>query len=264
MNDNSNEPKLWHLTLTSEGRMALFPDDKSIRKALLKLVKVASDFLVSFCLVDEHIHLVLKCPRDNVGIISRAIQLALSPIGSCHFNSGHITAVTDRTHLERLISYCVIQPVKHGLAGHPALYGGSCFLDLIGARCIGALGQPLSSLLPRFDSVKLYPDVSLPPGRLMPLSDEHIKNVGVSGVAEAVGAVLAAAPGLNGNSEESVKGRRVAVILALRAGITSGQISDEMKITKRSINRLKSLTMSERVMEAVRIRLALEKLVGAF
>jgi hypothetical protein len=46
------------------------------------------------------------------------------------------------------VTYLLKQPVKHGLDVHPALWTGSCFLDLIGARLIpGFSTAPLRAAL---------------------------------------------------------------------------------------------------------------------
>lgn len=258
---NHREIGLWHLILTSEGRITLFTNEEKLRQAVLKLGKTAASHLISFCVVDDHIHLVLYCSRQCVGRLSQALQIALSPIGSSKFSPGYIVPVKKRTHLNRLILYTVNQPQRHGLKEHPALYSGSCFLDLAGARFIGVLGCPITSVLPRFNMADLYSELNLRIHTLTPADDGQVKDAGLGAIIRAAGAVFAAAPALTDQSEQTVKAHRVAVRLARSVGFTASQISCHLQRSTRSIFRVNHQQIPEEALTAVRRRLALEKLV---
>jgi hypothetical protein len=61
-----------------------------------------------------------------------------------------VKPVEDRDHYERLVRYLLVQPSKHELPVHPALWEGPCFLDPVGARLIDGFDrQRLVQVLPR-------------------------------------------------------------------------------------------------------------------
>ena len=121
------------------------------------IARIAGEATVLFCIVDDHVHIVLACDRARAGLISRSLSMALAPLArGIALASARIKPVEGRRHLETLGEYVTLNPRKHGVAA-PALWSGSCFQDLVGARVLpGFTPRLLASLLPRFRMRTLY------------------------------------------------------------------------------------------------------------
>ena len=72
----------WHLTVASDGRTPLFPDEARRRAAVRTLARVAGQELVLFSVVDDHVHLVVTCDRSRVGWLGRAVVLGLRTVAA--------------------------------------------------------------------------------------------------------------------------------------------------------------------------------------
>ena len=82
-------------------------------------------------------------------------------------------------------------------------------------------------------------------------------------VADAGAVAVAAAPGLSGNGAQEVLARRAATTVALEAGIPSSEIRFTFGVTRAAIHRWTMEPVDDRILRAVRIRLALEMRVAA-
>ena len=67
--------QLWHLTYSSRTRHALFPSEQLRRAALRRLLQVVAAEVVLFCLVDDHLHLVLCCDEARAALLGRSVRL---------------------------------------------------------------------------------------------------------------------------------------------------------------------------------------------
>ncbi len=93
----------YHLTYASDGRQALLPDEALRRRALHALARTVGDRVVLFCIVDDHIHVVLLCEAQPVGLLSRALPLALRPLAGPNLAPAFVRPVGGRGHLEWLV-----------------------------------------------------------------------------------------------------------------------------------------------------------------
>lgn len=132
---------LHHLVMASAGRMTLFDDEPMRRRALYGLHAITRRAWVLFSLVDDHVHLVLQGARNEVGQLAQRISVKLRYLTGRPLQRSHIVPVERRQHLGNLLPYLLRQAPHHGLDVHPALFGGSCFLDLVGARSLGLVGR---------------------------------------------------------------------------------------------------------------------------
>lgn len=255
---------LWHLTLESRGRQNLFPSETELCAAVRALVAVAGSESLLFCIVDDHVHVAVWCERSRAGRLVQAIGTTLRPLATVPVKRlADITPVENRRHLERLVSYVLTQPSHHNLPVHPALWTGSCFPDLIGARALGGLGRPLSRFLPRFRLTEAMAHVGLEPRLLAPATDATIRIAGAGRLATAVRAALALPPGAGGKGKEFVQARAVAAALAAAAGIASSETAAALGATMRCVQRhAQSSQHDPAVLQAVRLRLALEDAVA--
>ncbi len=248
----------WHLTFASDGRAALFPGEAPRRLVVQTLARVAGDQLLLFCIVDDHVHVVLLCSDDRVGRLARALLLALRPLAGPVLEPAHVRAVEGRGHLQWLVRYCLRQPIKHRLGVHPALWSGSCFSDLVGARVVEGLAPPLREALPRLRQRDLFDAVGLARERLEPLDDDALRAVPATDLVDAAAFAVAAPPGLADNRPATVAARRAACQLGQLAGYTSPQLARALAVQTNAVSRLRRAPVDDRIHRAVRLLLALQ------
>jgi hypothetical protein len=257
----------WHLTFASEERHPLFPGVASQRAAIQRATDVAPEIFL-FCFVDDHAHFVVMADAARVGRIAAGLLLALRPLAAVEVLPAHVRPVRTRSHLEWLAhNYILAQPSKHGLVGPAALHEGSCFLDLVEARVLPGMGpkfaKRLIQAMPRYRMRRAYEAVGLDPEPLKPAPNDLIRHLGMARVADAGAVAVAAAPGLAGNGAQEVLARRAATKVALAAGIAPAECRFAFEVTRSAIHRWASEPVDERVVTAIRIRLALEVRVAA-
>jgi hypothetical protein len=253
--------KPWHVVLASIGRHALFPSESRLRRAVRALARVAGDSLVSFCLVDEHVHLVVLASRPAAGRLARAVALALRPHATGRTAPAYIRPVENRRHLETLVPYVLRQSERHGLPGHPALWTGSSFLDLSGARVLPGLRLRLRNVLPRWPLRRILAAVAIPSETLGPPSFGDIRDAGLESLVTRAAAAVAAPGGLDSTERLVVEARVAVVRLALDAGFPRPDVAAALRAHARTVRRLAGRAVDERVLLAVRRRIALERLV---
>ncbi len=179
----------WHLTLASRGRNTLFVDPAALVRGVRTLARVAGEHLLLFAIVDDHVHLVLHCGRVQAAHTASAVSRALQAAGGPPLSPVFIRAVDGRRHLETLVSYCVRQPAKHGLPGHPATYAGSCAADLLGLRVLPGFDPArIASALPRCDVRALAASASGVP--LAALAPSLASDEALAAALPAAGALL--------------------------------------------------------------------------
>lgn len=247
---------LSHLTWSARGRLALFPREELRRAALRSLSRVAGAQVLLFGLADDHLHVVVEGPP---GPLARAVLLALRPRAASVLDPAHVRPVEDRSHLGWLVGSLLGQPDKHGLPVHPALWTGSCFPDLVGARRLfpGMAGR-LAAQLPRYRLRQAYQDLGLSTAPLQPADDDAARAAGSSRILAAAGAALAAGPDLSGKAAERVLARKAAAIVAAQCGIHPTEVAWAMGQPLRSARRLADDAVDPALLQAVRLRLALE------
>jgi hypothetical protein len=254
----------WHLTFSADSRFPPFPSESRRRLAIRKLVQVAGNEMVLFCVVDEHIHLVVCCSRQRAGLIGRSVLRALNPISDVPLELGDLREVQGRSHLERLVRYHLRQVLHHDVPGaDPALWSGSCFQDMVNARVIEGLQLRLWEALPRLRLRVAYQHVGLPQKPIEPLDDAGVRAAGATRIVSATSAALAANERLDGDGAAEVLGRKAAVQLTRVTGMQMGEIAWALDVTTRAVRRLLEPDVAEPITRAVRIRLALEDMVQA-
>ncbi len=253
----------WQLTFSSGGRQPLFPTEATRRAAIRTLLRVTGDALVLFSIVDDHVHVVLFCPRPLAGRRAQALHRALAPVASAPLRPAHISAVEDRSHLRWLVTYLLRQPVKHQLGEHPALWTGGCFADLVGARLPGTLATSLRLALPRFRLRTAYGAVGLPPVPIEALDDRALASCGLGRIVSATAAALCLDPALSGSGAAIVDARRAVVAASTVARFPAGHVAETLGISPRTVRRYRQEGADAGALRAVRMRLALEDVVRA-
>jgi hypothetical protein len=240
----------------------LFPDEDRRRAAVRKLVQVAGKEIVLFCIADQQLRAVVLCQSDRrAGLIGRSILRATRSLAAALLGSPDIEPVESRAHLERLVRHHLEQMVRRDVVApnaDPALWSGSCFQDMVGARVIEGLELQTARMLPRFRLQRAYEHVGLPPVLLTPLDDHRVRAVGTVRIIAAAAAAVAAPARLENRSATTVLARRAAVQTASSVGIPTTELAWALRTTLQTVRRLKIPPVDERVLRAVRMRLALE------
>jgi hypothetical protein len=259
---------LWHLTIASDGRRALFPAEEGRRAAVRVLARVVGPAALLFCVVDDHLHLVVGWERLRVGWLGRALVLGLRPFAAAPVEGARVRPVESRAHLESLVGYVLSQTGHHGLAEHPALWTGSCFQDLVGARWLPPLEvrARLTAQLPRLSPSALFAAAGMPSGSarsFAPSDDAALRVGGASRLVAAAAAALALPPSLAGKGAALVLARRAVAQLGIGCGLASGDLGLALGVTPRAVRRLLAAPAPDALLGAVRRRHALvEALAG--
>lgn len=256
---------LWHITFACRGRHTLFADECLRRQAVGRLLQVTGSELVLFSLVDDHLHLVLRCTRAVAGVKARGVLHALRSLGAKTLEHRDTRAVEGRAHMQRLVRYFLTQVEHHGIHGvRAALWSGSCFCDLVGARWGGEtdLAARLLTILPRYRLDEAFSAVGLHGlEEVRPLSAETVRALGVARVKSAATFALCATEDLSGRGASEVRARRAVARLARWAGISAREVAWSLGRTPSAVYRLARAPLDRAAIKAVSLRLALEVLV---
>ena len=116
------EGVIYHVTVRGNNRRAIFYDDKDRCRFLLRLKEMVEEFGVrvyAFCLMTNHLHLVLETPNANLGRFMQKLQTAYTIYFNLrHGESGHVMQgrykakpVEGDEYLLRLARYVHLNPV---------------------------------------------------------------------------------------------------------------------------------------------------------
>jgi len=254
---------VWHLTIAADGRQTLFPSDGQRHAGVRVLARLAGTELVLFSLVDDHAHLVVLGERERAGRLARAVLLGLRPLAAAPLDPARVRPVESRAHLESLVRYVLRQTARHGLPEHPALWSGSCFQDLVGARWLPGLQLRLAEALPRLGPAALCAAAGLDPAPLAPASDEALRGAGVARLVAAVAAAHALPLPLTGRTTAVVVARAAIAHLALGCGLAAADVAWALHLTPRGVRELLERQPPAELLRAARTRHALvERLAG--
>lgn len=254
--------ELWHISFSTRGRLPFFTSEEQLRHIIRMFIRLVGGAMVLFCIIEEHIHLLADCSRLQAGQIRRVVHRFLSQFTTTPIASTWLERVESRAHLRRLVNYFLQQPEKHLMGVHSALWTGSCFQDLIGARFIHGLQLKIFRALPQYRLREAHESVGLPQEKLVPYSDSNIRKAGVGRLKEVAACALCVNPSLTGNDGPVVLARRTFVQLSKQAGISSEEVAWALGITTDAVRRLSAKPYVERAKDAVRLRLSLEDAAG--
>jgi len=250
---------IWHLRFSSDGRHPLFPSERARRAAVVVLVRHAGPFLIAFGIVDDHLHVVVVCSRRRAGKLRRAILLGLRPIAGLGFEPSFFRPVESRGHLLRLMGYSIEQPKKHGLQAHPALWSGSSFSDLVGARLIDGLELRVADCLPRYRARDAWLSAECSAAGIQPVSESQILSCGLSSLRDAAAFSVCADPELAGRTIRETTARSIVVQLGRRAGFRSTDIAGALSVSSEAVRQLGGRPLDDRVLHATLLRMGIER-----
>ena len=249
---------LSHLTWATEGRLPFFPNPSLRCQAVRKLAACGQGELAAYCIVDEHVHAVLRGDSALVSKRARAITRGLRGLSAIPMDAARIRPISDRRHAENVFRYVLTQPQRHGLPTHAALWSGSCLPDLVGARRFGDLQLCWREVWPRLGPADSLAAVGLPSQLLEPVSIERVAQNGAHRLVEAVAASLCIPLPLVGRLPEVVLAKRTACTLAREAALPLQLVAETGGFSQRSAQRLANQAVPQGIRLTVRTRLALE------
>ncbi len=250
----------WHVTCSTDSRSRLYADEETLRRATRSVARVVGRHALLFCIVDDHLHLVLAGARAATGQRAGGLARALRPIQpAARFDPARVRPVEGRRHLLSLVTYLLSQPRRHGLAADPALWTGSCFQDLVGARRLsGYDGHLLRMALPRWRPASVVSAVgmdSLPP----PLPEPRLPALGLEQIARAASAAFAAPSSLRGRTPAAVRAKRALVALTRGAAFPPAAIAHRLGCSLRQVQRLAAVSAPREDLVVVCRQLALRE-----
>ena len=122
---------LYHITMRGNGKQLLFEDDEDRRRILSLIRSSIARFnirLIAWCLMGNHVHLVLSDPDDNM---SEAMHLVMSCYATWynrrHGHVGHVfqdrfssASISSEEYLLDAIRYVHFNPQKAGICPYDA------------------------------------------------------------------------------------------------------------------------------------------------
>jgi hypothetical protein len=248
----------WQLTISSDGRDALFPSEASRNAAVRALARTAAPHRALFSITDRDIHLVIQSNTARAGRTARAVLLGLRPHSQRPLDPARRRQLSDQDHLGWLAEHLLSLPLQLGLPGHPALWSGSALLDLLGARALGSPPLLLPKLLPGFEPLQVLADMGLSSQPLSTPGDRDLLLAGPGRLNQAAAAALAADPSLEGRASPVVAARQVVAQLGQRAGLPTRTLADSLGLTTHGVRRLQLQPPDHDALAAVRRYLSLQ------
>jgi hypothetical protein len=253
--------RVHQLCIKAVGRLPLFATEARRRAVLHTLMRRVSSVLVSFSLVYEHGHVEVLVEDKRIGWLCRSLRISLRSVVGMPLERVWHDPVGGKNHMLSLLKYNAEQVPHHGLPEHPALFSGSYFQDVVGARALPGLSLRLAEAAPSFRLRQLYEWVGLPQEPIEPASDDDVRALGVGRIREAAAAATAADPALEGRRAPVVRAKRAVVHLARAVGIATKEIQDAVGVTKGGYDTLRKRPADPAAIRATRVRLALEEAV---
>jgi hypothetical protein len=253
---------LHHLTIAVRGRQALARDETERRALVRDLARIAAGRLMVFNLVDDHFHGVPRGERPGVLADSlRRVLRARRP--DLELKRSHLEPVGTRSYARWLIDYVLGQSARHGLGVPTALWTGSCFQDLVGARLLpGFDARPLRAELPRLVQGDLLEAVGLDLAPLGDADDEALARAGAARIVDLALGVHCVGPVLTDRSASAVRACALAARVARLVKTPLSEIARFLGRSLRSVERLAGRDVDAKAIRALRRRLALEQRVA--
>ncbi len=248
----------WHLTFSARGRQAFYPSEDGAAAGVRALVRSAGSRLAGFSVVDDHVHAVpVAAPKELPGL-RRSTLRSLRSSTVVPVDPAYVRHVDTRRYLTWLVEYLLLQPLKHELPGHAALWPGSFFLDLVGARHVPGLQIQLGRVLPRYRLRSAFEVLGLGDDPLAPANNDQVSWFSPPAVVLAAARATCAPTSLAGRTLPEVRARLAASHLLVEAGVPRSRIGSALSRSRQTVHRLLARPADPRDLSALRLRLALE------
>ena len=253
----------WNLGFSADGRHPLFTTEAARRAAVRLIYRHAGHCLVLFCVVDDHVHVIVYCSRAMAHKLKRALQLGLRAIAEPELEQAYLKEIRSRDHLEYQVKYLLGQLEHHRLPAHPARWSGSCFADIVGARIVDGVQLQWQKVLPRTRLADTWRTVGLPSAGIRPATDTQLEKAGVHAIAAAASAAVCCDPGMKGRNAHVVTARAMTVQLSLAAGLAGTDLARCLGIKRHWLAKLAVRPVGEELLAATRLRVAIDAALDA-
>jgi len=254
---------LWQLTITGADLRPPFPEESRRREVVRTIARVVGEEVVLFCVLQDQVQLVVICDRRSSGRIRQACLVAFNAVSGVPLHMDRAKPISERRHLAWLAKHTMsLFGHSDTVPVHPALWSGSCFPDLIGARSVKGLRMRLGEALPTFHARDAFKAVGLPLRELNPADALAVRAAGASRVASAVAAAWAVGPVLKGLTDPAVQTLRRTVSLCRWAEIENAETASALSKSARTVQRMAERPVPLVRLKPARLRLALEDAVG--
>ena len=137
-----SETNIYHIMLRGINHQTIFEDDNDYYKfiTLLSTSKKELGFeIFAYCLMNNHVHLVLRAPLSELEIIFKKVTGPFASFYNYKYERcGHLfqdryksEAINSESQLFQTIKYVHFNPVKAGLCGDPADYRFSSYSEYL-------------------------------------------------------------------------------------------------------------------------------------
>ncbi len=132
-----------HVTTRGNNRTAIVRDDAD-RMAFLRRLRLTVErfelVLHAYCLMDNHVHLVLQRPSGTLGEPVRFLCGGYAhSFNRRHGRTGHLfegpfdsRPIASESYLLTAVAYDVLNPVRAGICAHPVEYAWSSYRTMVG------------------------------------------------------------------------------------------------------------------------------------
>lgn len=138
-----SEPNLYHVMARGVGRQAIFENDDDYQmfyRMLAGLVGRTLGELYSWCLMENHVHLLFHMELDNISYLMRSLETGYAlRFNAIHGHVGHLfqnryasVPIKDERQLLSVVKYIHRNPVVGGLASDCGSYRWSSFHEYMG------------------------------------------------------------------------------------------------------------------------------------
>lgn len=134
-----------HVTQRGNDRQLLFETPDDYRVFLETLAHCVARYrwrVLSYCLMPNHLHLLVQTPDANLSLGMRRLTGSYArQFNAAHDRSGHVfqgrfgsRLIEDEEHLHAALAYIALNPVQAGLAATPQDWIWSSHAELAGVR----------------------------------------------------------------------------------------------------------------------------------
>jgi len=136
---------LYHVIVRGNNRQAIFRDEQDRIRYLEKLSFYCQDKsvdLLSYCLLGNHVHLLLETPQGNLSKLMQAFQTSYTvSFNKRHRRSGHVfeqrykaLLVDKDNYLLQVSRYIHLNPVSARIVSGPRTIGGAVMSPISKAK----------------------------------------------------------------------------------------------------------------------------------
>ncbi len=140
-----SETGIYHVMLRGNERKNLFFDDEDRLRFLetLSIKKKEVGFILyAYCLMDNHVHLLIREGNETLGLTMKRINVSFANYFNQKYHRiGHLfqdrfksEPIKDERHLLAVLRYIHQNPVKAGMVNHAGRYNWSSYCEYVGTR----------------------------------------------------------------------------------------------------------------------------------